>query len=117
MSTPSKKWPFSKITHTVGNRFPYVHRFRAQLSQIQLRRSHASRNRQCSSYLAPHEEFLENVERIGCPLRPPIIPRIMKEHERTTAIMNSGPTEFGKFLGDETEKWAKVIRTNNIKVE
>jgi hypothetical protein len=41
----------------------------------------------------------------------------MKEHERTTAIMNSGPTEFGKFLGDETAKWAKVIRTNNIKVE
>jgi tripartite-type tricarboxylate transporter receptor subunit TctC len=25
------------------------------------------------------------------------------------------PTEFGKFLADETEKWAKVIRASNIK--
>jgi tripartite-type tricarboxylate transporter receptor subunit TctC len=27
------------------------------------------------------------------------------------------PTEFGKLIGDETEKWAKVIRTANIKPE
>jgi tripartite-type tricarboxylate transporter receptor subunit TctC len=25
------------------------------------------------------------------------------------------PDEFGKFLADETEKWAKVIQTANIK--
>ena len=27
------------------------------------------------------------------------------------------PTEFGKLIADETEKWAKVIRAANIKVE
>jgi tripartite-type tricarboxylate transporter receptor subunit TctC len=27
------------------------------------------------------------------------------------------PTDFGKFIADETEKWAKVIRTANIKPE
>ena len=29
----------------------------------------------------------------------------------------SSPTEFGKFIVDETEKWAKVIRTAGIKAE
>jgi tripartite-type tricarboxylate transporter receptor subunit TctC len=33
-----------------------------------------------------------------------------------TAIGGS-PTEFGKLIADETEKWAKVIRTANIKPE
>jgi len=27
------------------------------------------------------------------------------------------PTEFGKFIAEETEKWAKVIRAANIKAE
>jgi hypothetical protein len=27
------------------------------------------------------------------------------------------PADFGKFIADETEKWAKVIRTANIKPE
>jgi hypothetical protein len=27
------------------------------------------------------------------------------------------PADFGKFITDETEKWAKVIRTANIKPE
>ena len=27
------------------------------------------------------------------------------------------PAEFGKFIADETEKWAKVIKFAGIKVE
>ena len=27
------------------------------------------------------------------------------------------PDEFGKLVGDETEKWAKVIRVAGIKAE
>jgi len=27
------------------------------------------------------------------------------------------PAEFKKFIGDETEKWAKVIRAAGIKAE
>jgi hypothetical protein len=29
----------------------------------------------------------------------------------------SSPTEFGKFLASDTEKWARVIRTANIKAD
>jgi tripartite-type tricarboxylate transporter receptor subunit TctC len=31
--------------------------------------------------------------------------------------MPMSPAEFGKFIADETEKWAKVIRAANIKPE
>jgi tripartite-type tricarboxylate transporter receptor subunit TctC len=27
------------------------------------------------------------------------------------------PTDFGKFIADETEKWGKVIRAANIKAD
>ena len=27
------------------------------------------------------------------------------------------PPEFGKFIADETEKWGKIIRAANIKLE
>jgi tripartite-type tricarboxylate transporter receptor subunit TctC len=27
------------------------------------------------------------------------------------------PADFGKFIAEETEKWGKVIRANNIRVE
>jgi tripartite-type tricarboxylate transporter receptor subunit TctC len=29
--------------------------------------------------------------------------------------MSMTPSEFGKFISDETEKWAKVIKFANIK--
>ena len=31
--------------------------------------------------------------------------------------MPMAPAEFGKLVADETEKWGKVIRAANIKVE
>jgi hypothetical protein len=31
--------------------------------------------------------------------------------------MSMTPAAFGKFIADETEKWAKVIRAANIKAE
>jgi tripartite-type tricarboxylate transporter receptor subunit TctC len=33
------------------------------------------------------------------------------------AVLGGSPADFGKLLADETEKWAKVIRTANIKPE
>jgi tripartite-type tricarboxylate transporter receptor subunit TctC len=33
------------------------------------------------------------------------------------AVFPSSPAEFGKFIVDETQKWGKVIRAANIKVE
>jgi hypothetical protein len=32
-------------------------------------------------------------------------------------FVRSPPAEFGKFMAEDTEKWAKVIRAANIKVE
>jgi tripartite-type tricarboxylate transporter receptor subunit TctC len=32
------------------------------------------------------------------------------------AVFPSSPTDFGKFIADETEKWGKVIRAANIKL-
>jgi hypothetical protein len=31
--------------------------------------------------------------------------------------MAMSPTEFTRFIGDETEKWGKVVRFAGIKVE
>jgi hypothetical protein len=31
--------------------------------------------------------------------------------------MPMGPAEFGKLLADDTEKWAKVIRSADIKMD
>jgi len=32
-------------------------------------------------------------------------------------VVPASPTEFGKFIADETEKWAKVIKSAGIKPE
>jgi tripartite-type tricarboxylate transporter receptor subunit TctC len=32
-------------------------------------------------------------------------------------VLTGSPADFGKLIGDETEKWAKVIRAANIKAE
>src|SRR5262249_52714913 len=32
-------------------------------------------------------------------------------------VLTGSPTDFGKFIADETEKWSKVIRAANIKPE
>jgi tripartite-type tricarboxylate transporter receptor subunit TctC len=37
--------------------------------------------------------------------------------ELGTLVHAGSPADFGKFIADETEKWAKVIRTANIKAE
>jgi tripartite-type tricarboxylate transporter receptor subunit TctC len=33
------------------------------------------------------------------------------------AVLPGAPADFGKLIADETEKWGKVIRAANIKVE
>jgi hypothetical protein len=32
-------------------------------------------------------------------------------------VLPGSPADFGKLLADETEKWAKVIKTAGIKAE
>jgi hypothetical protein len=33
------------------------------------------------------------------------------------AVLPGSPAEFGKYIADETEKWAKVIKFADIKPE
>ena len=70
---------------------------------------------------------------IGAPKRTPagIIDKLNKETNATLADpefrsrladmgavpMSMAPAEFGKFIAEETEKWGKVIRAANIKLE
>ena len=37
--------------------------------------------------------------------------------ELSNLPMSMTPAQFGKFIAEETEKWAKVIRANHIKAE
>jgi tripartite-type tricarboxylate transporter receptor subunit TctC len=32
-------------------------------------------------------------------------------------VLPGSPADFGKLIADETEKWGKVVRAANIKVE
>jgi hypothetical protein len=32
-------------------------------------------------------------------------------------VLPGSPADFGKLIGDETEKWAKVIRAAKIKLD
>jgi hypothetical protein len=32
-------------------------------------------------------------------------------------VLGGSPNEFGKFIADETEKWAKVVKFAGIKPE
>jgi tripartite-type tricarboxylate transporter receptor subunit TctC len=34
-----------------------------------------------------------------------------------TTVLPGSPADFGRLLADDTEKWGKVIRAANIKVE
>jgi tripartite-type tricarboxylate transporter receptor subunit TctC len=37
--------------------------------------------------------------------------------DQGAVVMGGSPAEFGKFIADETEKWAKVIRAAGIKAQ
>jgi hypothetical protein len=41
----------------------------------------------------------------------------VKENGLSRYAFTGSPADFGKLIADETEKWAKVIRTANIKPE
>jgi hypothetical protein len=41
--------------------------------------------------------------------------RRIDSYRTAIACFGNSPTEFGKLLADETEKWRKVIRAANIK--
>ncbi len=68
---------------------------------------------------APKETPAEVVEKLNqevnaCLADPEIKTRLTDLGDTPVAM---SPTQFGKFIADETEKWAKVIKTAGIKAE
>jgi tripartite-type tricarboxylate transporter receptor subunit TctC len=37
--------------------------------------------------------------------------------EQATEVTLSTPEELGRFVADEREKWARVVKTSGVKVE
>jgi tripartite-type tricarboxylate transporter receptor subunit TctC len=37
--------------------------------------------------------------------------------ELGASVLSGSPADFGRLIADETEKWGKVVRAANIKVE
>jgi tripartite-type tricarboxylate transporter receptor subunit TctC len=61
-------------------------------------------------------EIVERLNReINAGLADPQIGQRFAELGGTPMLMT--PTEFGKFVADETDKWAKVVRAANLKAE
>ena len=68
---------------------------------------------------APRNTPAEIVDRLNreinaALLDPKIKALLVAEH---ATVLGGSPADFGKFIADETEKWAKVIRAANIKAE
>ena len=54
------------------------------------------------------------------PINPPRDPctfLLRRVTELGGVMLGGSPADFGKLISDETEKWAKVIRTANIRPE
>ena len=51
---------------------------------------------------------------INAALTSPVLKARIADHGGT--VLGGSPTEFGKLIADQTEKWAKVIKFAGIKV-
>jgi tripartite-type tricarboxylate transporter receptor subunit TctC len=68
---------------------------------------------------APKSTPAEIVDKLNKEINAALIDAKMKARfaEIGGAALAGSPAEFGRFIADETEKWAKVIRASNIKAE
>jgi len=68
---------------------------------------------------APAGTPSEVIEKLNAELAATVADPAMKLRfdDLGVAPMRTTPVEFGKFLADETEKWAKVVRFANIRME
>jgi tripartite-type tricarboxylate transporter receptor subunit TctC len=66
---------------------------------------------------APKNTPAEIVNRLNSELNAALADPRMKARfaDFGVTVLPGSPADFGKLLADETEKWAKVIRTANIK--
>jgi tripartite-type tricarboxylate transporter receptor subunit TctC len=68
---------------------------------------------------APRNTPPEIVERLNQEINAGLADPRMKQRfaDLGGTPMRMTPTEFGKFIADETEKWAKVVRAAHLKAE
>lgn len=66
---------------------------------------------------APRNTPAEIIEALNKEMNAALVDATFKTQLPDGTVLGGSPTDFGKLLADETEKWAKVIRTANIKPE
>ena len=68
---------------------------------------------------APRNTPVEIVDKLNKEINAALVDPKFKAHLELTAgtVLPGSPADFGKLLADETEKWAKVIKTAGIKAE
>ena len=68
---------------------------------------------------APRNTPAEIIEKLNKEINAALVdPKMLAQIADLGAVpMPMTPAEFGKFIADDTQKWAKVIRTANIKAE
>ncbi len=66
---------------------------------------------------APKDTSLEIIDRLNTEINAALSDPTIKARlvDLGATVFSASPQEFGKFLGDETEKWAKVIKFAGIK--
>ena len=68
---------------------------------------------------APRNTPKEIIDRLNAEIRAALAEPKMQARlaDLGGTVFNLSPAEFGTLIADETEKWGKVIRAANIKVE
>jgi tripartite-type tricarboxylate transporter receptor subunit TctC len=68
---------------------------------------------------APKNTPIEIVERLNKDINAALADPKVKARfaDLGGTVLTGSPTDFGKLIADETEKWGKVIRAANIKAE
>ncbi len=66
---------------------------------------------------APHDTPADIIGTLNKEINAALVDPKFKAQLLDGTVLGGSPADFGKLLADETEKWAKVIRAANIKVE
>jgi tripartite-type tricarboxylate transporter receptor subunit TctC len=68
---------------------------------------------------APKNTPIDIVERLNKEINRALVDPTIKARitELGASVLSGSPADFGKLIADETEKWGKVIRVANIKIE
>ena len=68
---------------------------------------------------APRDTPSEIIEKLNNEINAALADPAIKARiaELGSNVLSGSPADFGKLIVDETEKWAKVIRAANIKLD